>query len=119
LLLKHLDASPACDPGSWLEEVRRGNFSAIPDELDWNKSSELAHLIDGYALARDMCVDPDSFLQSQTEAAALTGSWPGNAAGLWATLFLEHRRKRFAGEDDGNGELLNRLIHQLAKALNQ
>lgn len=105
----------------WLGTVQAGAFKAIPDELDWQQSLELAMLIDGYELAGDLRIeDPMVFADRQLQTATQTGLWSGNAAELWVTLFLEHRRWRFSSPHEPDGEmrrLLDTLVRQLRDAL--
>jgi hypothetical protein len=82
----------------WLAQVRAGDFSAIPSDITWSTSTELAHLIDGYRLVDVAGLgDPSTFLDSQRAYHADNGVWRGDAVALWSTLFLEHRAARFAG----------------------
>ncbi len=121
-LLQHLQETGA-DVSSepWLPAVQVGVFSAIPQDLDWNSSVHLAHLIDGYALAQGLGLgDPMAYADQQLQAATATGRWRGDAAALWITLFLEHRRWRFSapfGPDPAMTSLLDGLVHQLRTAL--
>ncbi|WP_336972531.1 hypothetical protein [Sphingobium aromaticiconvertens] len=104
----------------WLAEVRSGNFAAIPQEIDWDHSAALADLIDGYALANDLgFTDTSEFLLERHAAATASGFWPGQSHELWLTLFLEHRRQRFAGREPDTTQriLLDRLVQQLREGL--
>lgn len=104
----------------WLALVWSGDFTAIPQELDWHSSGGLAHLIDGYGLAEALGYDPINFADRQFEAARQTGIWPGDAAELWASLFLEHRRWRMSAPFEPDRELirlLDRLVAQLRETL--
>jgi hypothetical protein len=105
----------------WLERVKAGDFSAIPIDLGWDRSVELAHTISGYDLAEELNLgDPLEYGSRQLEAATRSGSWPGDAAELWITLFLEHRRWRFSSPLDPGAEmevLLDTLVRQLRVAL--
>jgi hypothetical protein len=122
ILRRHLlEREP--DPGheGWLTKARDGHFSAIPEDLDWNRSDDLAHLVDGYVLAVKLGLgDPMEYEGQQLAAAQETGIWPGNAAELWATLFLEQRRWRFSSPFEPDPEmrqLLDGLVYQLRAAL--
>ena len=119
LLLTAMAAAPHLTIAPWATTVRRGIFSAIPSDITWESSDELACLIDGYALSAALGHNPDSFLEGQWAAARATGLWPGSAAELWTTLFLDHRARRFAGTEPETEErsLLNRLVRQLREAL--
>jgi hypothetical protein len=121
-LMTHMASTPRLGTGHWLDAVRAGDFTAIPAKLDWDSSADLAHLIDGYALAAELghC-DTQAFLEVQNIAASETNVWPGNAADLWTTLFLEHHRWRQGGvEPDLEARTrLDMLAHQLREALTQ
>jgi hypothetical protein len=121
LLLANMVMAPGTVLQPWLERVCAGDFNSLPHTLDWDGSCELAHLIDGYALVEALGHDDaDLFLQAQHACAQASGCWPGHAPELWASLFLEHRRWRFAGPcepDDGQRLLLDRLVSQLVEAL--
>lgn len=115
--LRHADPQAA----SWLELVKAGHFSAIPADLNWDRSCELAHLVNGYDLAEELNLgDPVEYAERQLEAALRMGIWPGDAAELWITLFLEHRRWRSSSPhepDPAVKSLLDRLVRQLRAAL--
>lgn len=124
LLRAHLGArtefSKALDQ-PWLERVRTGDFGAIPENLDWNSSAHLAHLIDGYALADEAGLgDAMLYADRGRTAAERTGRWNGDALELWVALFLEHRRERMAGRDPGPEQraLLDALCRTLRRRLN-
>jgi len=121
VLLRHLrETGGDTSSAPWLAAVQTGVFSAIPDDLDWNGSVHLAHLIDGYALAEELGLgDPMAYEERQLRAATETGHWPGGAIELWITLFLEHRRWRFSspfGPDREMTTLLDGLVSQLRDA---
>jgi len=93
----HLTCQPAPQTTSpaWLRLVRLGHFGALPDQLGPDDMVRFTHLVDGYDLAG--LTEPD-MIQS-----ALAGPRPGLdqpdllASDLWAAMFIEHRRLRFAG----------------------
>jgi hypothetical protein len=79
----------------------------------WDSSAKLAHLIDGYAVLEQLYeTDPDKWLATGA-AERCPGTDPGE---LWTTLFLEHRRWRFASPHEPEGEALDHL-EQLVAAL--
>ncbi len=122
VLLRHLEGRTSdSDAPAWLENVRRGDFAAIPEFMDWGDSIDLAHLVDGYGLAGELGVgDPMDFAERQLAAARATGTWPGDAVELWISLFLEHRRWRFSGPfepDEDMVRLLDGLVRQLRREL--
>lgn len=112
---------PEPDTQPWLTEVRAGKFAAVPGDLDWESSIHLALLVDGYVLAGEAGLgDPLDYAERQLASAQATGVWPGGPLELWISLFLEHRRWRFASpfEPDANMRvLLDRLVAQLRQAL--
>ena len=104
----------------WLNDVANGNFATIPTVFAWgDEAVQLAHLIDGYRML-ELLGDGDSatFLEQQEQAQRETGDWPGDAALLWTTLFMEARADRF-GNNDGSGAAphLDLLCRQLRSAL--
>mgnify|MGYP003583508926 CR=1 FL=1 len=121
ILLAHMVDIPTGPAELWLDAARLGNFSAIPPDLGWAKSEGLAYLIDGYALIEELGhASADAFLHEQRIGAQAGGAWSGNAAELWATLFLEHRHWRFADPYEPDVEqraLLDQLVTQLVEAL--
>jgi hypothetical protein len=72
---------------NWLQAVKRGEWRAIPPLLTWMESTELAYLIDGYALGSpgDACFEAEA-------AARTTGKWPTDPLQLWLALFFTHRQ---------------------------
>lgn len=120
LLSTNLLGRPGSVDPAWLHEVSAGRFAAIPDNLCWDDSCGLAHLIDGYELAREVGLgDPFEFEQRQLDHALQTRKWLGGPAVLWITLFLEHRRWRMAPiePDPAMEALLDKLCRQLAVEL--
>ena len=105
---------------SWLAEVADGDFTVIPEGLAWGEdATRFAHLVDGFRLLELLGGgDPDVFLDRQRQAQKVTGCWPGDAALLWTTLFMEARADHF-GANDFTNELphLDLLCRQLRDAL--
>jgi hypothetical protein len=105
----------------WLHRVRDGDFHAIPEDLTWADACDMAHLIDGYDLAEKLSLgEPTEFAERQLAAATETGIWQGDAAELWVTLFLEHRRWKYSSPFDPAPEmvrLLDNLVDHLRSAL--
>ena len=124
LLRRHLAArEPDSSLQGWLRSAQAGDFSSIPNDLDWDRSLDLAMLVDGYGLVEELglgvAVDYEGVQLAHAQA---TGRWSGGAAELWATLFLEHRRWKFSepfqpGPD--MSRLLDTLVSQLQRALVQ
>lgn len=104
---------------AWLKEAAQGNFTAIPTHIGWPEGVTLAHLLDGYRLLELVGGgDPGAFLDRQREAQRMSGQWPGDAALLWATLFVEARADRFGANDHGDAlPHLDLLCRQLRDAL--
>lgn len=120
VLREHLAAQPEPDGAAWLKRARAGGFGAIPADLSWEGSVQLAHLVEGYDLVRQAgWGDPFHFAEVRLASATMTGDWSGGPAELWASLFLEHRRWRMAGIDPDPQQraLLDRLCAQLSMAL--
>jgi hypothetical protein len=122
MLARHLRSrEPNSGTLSWLLRVRDSDFTAIPEGLDWDGSVELAHLVDGYALAEEAGLgDPMDYAERRLTCAQALGTWLGGPLELWITLFLEHRRWRFSNPYEPGTEmqaLLDRLVRQLREAL--
>ena len=118
LLSEHLRSRNAPEGETWLQRVAGGDFSAIPNELSWASSLGLAHLVDGYDLVEQAgWGDLFKFAERRLAIAAITGKWSGGPAELWGSLFLEHRRWRFAGKDPNAEQLM--LLDQLSQTVVQ
>lgn len=94
--------------------------SLCPGRLTWDNSVDLAHLVDGYALAeRAGLGDVFLFADANLAKAIATGDWPGDLLQLWVALFLEHRRWRQApiDPDPEIRRLLDHLCEQLENSL--
>ena len=121
MLRRYLSMEGLSNPTEpWIPTVRAGDFRAIPRDLDWEGSVELGHLIDGYALCEALDLgDAFEYESRQLKAATSTEIWPGDAAELWLTLFLEHRRWRQSPfpPDPEMTALLDGLVRQLRCAL--
>ena len=121
LINEQLERSEQSDLAQqWVQEVRIGDLRAIPSDLDWRQSLHLAHLVDGYALARKLGLgDAMEFEERQLKHAMKCGDWLGGPSVLWTTLFLEHRRWRTAScdPDPEMERLLDQLCNQLVRSL--
>lgn len=121
MLRRHIAGRAEGGGPDWLERVRHGHFTAIPEGLGWEGSAELAMLVDGYALlGSGRTDDADAYLQSQIAHAYTGGFWRGGPVELWTTLFIEHRRLRFSSPFEPEADhvvLLDRLVSQLRAAL--
>lgn len=123
-LRHHLAArEPDSSLRGWLLSARAGDFSAIPYDLTWDTSLDLAMLVDGYGLAEGLGLGvPTEYEGAQLALAQATGSWSGGAAELWATLFLEHRRWKVSEPFQPGPEmtrLLDTLVGHLLAALRE
>ena len=108
ILLRHLRAnarsSSLPDDGDreWLERARCGEFSSMPEEFDWDRSTFFAHLIDGYRLAQQEGLgDLQDFYWTILAEAERTGTWSGTTLELWLALFAAHRVIRHGGHEPG------------------
>lgn len=99
-LRRRLLMRPEPDGPEWLLAVRRGEFDQLPEAFDWDVSGEVAHLINGYELVEELRLgDPFELAEERLAQAHTGGIWRGGPVDLWISLFLEHRRWRFAGFD--------------------
>ncbi len=87
-------AQPIAGPPStiWGEQAARGDFSALPEELDIAALSEFSLIIDGYELAERYgygdCID---WADQQIAHYRATGEWPTSSLELWLILFRQQR----------------------------
>ena len=110
----------ANEDDGWLDQVRGGDFAAIPHAPTWLQSARLAHLLNGYATSIDVGLgNLHGWANERADEAAQTGSWRGTAIELWLCLFYEHRRWRHFGcEPEGQDrELAAHLWRQLRSEL--
>lgn len=123
LLRQHLLSRPpefTIGGDAWLLAVKAGFYGAIPGDLSFEQTIGLAHLVDGYALALAAGLgDGFAFADQALAQAESMGDWSGDALELWASLFLEHRRDRFAGAppDRERLRLLDLLVARLRARL--
>ena len=98
----------------WLTRVRAGDFSAIPSNIDFHSSWELAHLIDGYELVGGFrkCAEIRGRLTADYRRA---GRFRASALDLWVALFYSHRGYRHSGFPPKGEELA--MMDDLARAL--
>jgi hypothetical protein len=103
----------------WLAQVAAGDFVAIPEDIRWETSTYLAHLINGYrTLQLFSDQHADVFLQQQEEDQQRFGSWQGDALTLWTTLFVAARAEHFGVYDHGaRPPRFDQLCQQLRQAL--
>ena len=81
---------------------------------EWKGSSELALMVDGYRILEQFGeVSADNWLAART-ALSPGGDHHDDFGELWTTLYLEHRRWRFASPFEPSGEELNRLDRLVA-----
>jgi hypothetical protein len=106
---------------AWLNAVKEGRFHLLPDDLKWYDAQDFALIIDGYRFATELgLTDWAQFLADQERVANETGTWPGDAATLWLTLFLEQRKWRandFEAPDLRSERQLDALCSQLIRSL--
>lgn len=87
----------------------RQRVPATMGRADWEGSIELAHLVDGYRVLEQLGeLSPDDWVVTR-DAEPLAESQRNDLGDLWTTLFLEHRRWRFASPFEPTGDELNRL----------
>ena len=88
-----------------MQEVRKGNFGAIPTPLTWSDTAHLSHAFNGYNASLELGMDELSkWANQQRQTAHKSGVWNGTAVELWLCLFYEHRRYRHFGEGEPGGE---------------
>ena len=119
-LIDHLILRPASEQ-RWVEEVRVGRFSQVPERLDEDQASILAGMIDGYQLLGVRTIEEAAqHLEHEISRAEALGGWAGSATALWIVLFLEHRRRRMQDGFDLSAArvtLFQQLEQQLRRQL--
>ena len=102
-LRAHLLRQPRLSEGAepWARLVQQGVFDALPLGLDEDGMVSLTHLVDGYAMA--------GLATPEEIQVALSGCRPDNIddftpSGLWAAMFIEHRRLRFGSQQTGTDQ---------------
>lgn len=71
---------------------------AVDPGLTWDRSVDVAHMVDGYELAEAAGLgDPRELANQKRARAEAGGGWPTDLLELWVLLFLEHRRDRMSG----------------------
>jgi hypothetical protein len=105
---------------AWLDRVRAGKFSAMPEAFTWEDSGAFAHLLHGYDVSSALDLGELAFWANErADEAAMAGSWRGKAIELWLGLFYEHRRYRHFGFEPvgSDRDLIIRLWQQLRSQL--
>jgi hypothetical protein len=106
------------DADAWVERVRRGDFAAIPADLDFATAGGLALLIDGYGVAGGL--GPCAAIHDRVLEHCLEEDRSGaTALDLWTALFFAQRRTYRHGPPPEGGELnaLDKLVAELRAAL--
>lgn len=87
----------ASNEATWLDRIRTGDFSALPEAFTWEDSAAFAHLLH-YDVSVALNLGELAFWANErADEAAMTGSWRGSAIELWLCTFYEHRRFRHFG----------------------
>jgi hypothetical protein len=106
------------DTDAWVERVRRGDFAAIPRDLDFASAGGLALLIDGYGVAGG--VGQCAAIHDRVLQRCLEDDRSGaTALDLWISIFVAKRRAYRQGPPPEGGELnaLDKLLAELRDAL--
>jgi hypothetical protein len=102
LSLEYSGAFGRMNPG--IAKALAGDFSALPDDPDWDDLQGLALSINGYDLSETLGLgDFGELANTLAETYQSTGKWEGTSIELWICLFFEQRRWRHYGyspEDD-------------------
>lgn len=105
---------------AWLDRVRAGDFSTMPEAFTWEASAAFAHLLHGYDVSSALSLGELAFWANErADEAAMMGSWRGSVIELWLGLFFEHRRFRHFGFEPAGADrkLIVRLWQQLRSQL--
>ncbi len=106
------------DADAWVERVRRGDFAAIPADLDFAMAGGLALLIDGYGVAGG--VGPCAAIHDRVLERCLEEDSSGaTALDLWLSIFFAQRRAYREGPlpEGGESHALDKLVAELRAAL--
>jgi hypothetical protein len=106
------------DTDAWVERVRRGDFAAIPGDLDFATAGGLALLIDGYGVAGGL--GPCAAIHDRVLERCLEEDRSGaTALDLWIAIFFAQRLAYRQGPPPEGGELsaLDKLVAELRAAL--
>ena len=78
---------------AWLEQVKTGDFSAIPDPFTWNQALLFSQAIGNmYRHARAVGLPkPKDLYEERFEDAKHTGQWRGTTVELWVALWYSYR----------------------------
>lgn len=121
LLIRHLrercETIDCPDPELAVAVIAGLEIGRLPlGELSWERSAVFAHLIDGYRLCELAGLgDPFAYAERGLGLAQQSGIWEGTALELWVSLFLEHRRWRFADREPAPEQI--RILDALCKRL--
>eukprot|EP01041_Mallomonas_annulata_P020843 gene20843-40753_t len=121
LLQKHLAERDRLYPpeSGLLAAISSGAYALVPPDLRWGGSSEVAHLINGYDLAKAAGFGELQQYCNERRDAAKRGRWSGDLLELWLCLYGEHRRAYHGGGYPAEGEelaLLDDLCSAFASA---
>ncbi|MEN5084010.1 hypothetical protein ABE438_16135 [Bosea sp. TWI1241] len=103
----------------WLDRVRHGDFSAMPEAFTWEDSAAFAHLLHYDVSVALGLGELALWANERADEAAMTGSWRATAIELWLCTFYEHRRYRHFGFEPAGAdhELIAHLWQQLRSQL--
>ena len=75
-------------------------LAAVPIELDWSLSADVAHRINGYELSQQLGLgEVGALANGIADQVAAGGDFPQSLEILWLCLFYEHRRWRHSGAE--------------------
>ncbi|GEO17398.1 hypothetical protein [Microvirga aerophila] len=77
---------------AWLDQVKAGDFSAIPDPFTWDRALLLSQAIGNmYRHARAVgLTKPRDLYEERLEQAKRTGQWRGTTVELWVALWYAY-----------------------------
>lgn len=109
------------------QRIDQSQLADLCRNIDWDSSTPVAYLIDGFELAKAAGIDdPFVFANNMRAEAEDRGDWAGTTLELWLALFFEHRRHRqqsqgFIGLDQAISRLplLDELCFALARSLEE
>ncbi|GEO17397.1 hypothetical protein MAE02_50930 [Microvirga aerophila] len=88
-----MDQTSSPNNDTWLDQVKAGDFSAIPDPFTWKQSLFFSQAIGNmYRHAKALGLPkPIDLYEERLEEAKHKGKWRGTSVELWTVLWHSHR----------------------------
>jgi hypothetical protein len=88
-----MDQTSSLNHDAWLDHVKAGDFSSIPDPFTWRQSLLFSQAIGNmYRHAKALGLPkPIDLYEQRLEEAKREGRWQGTSVELWTVLWHSHR----------------------------